>query len=66
MEVSDLERFKKIKDKRAERVESRRPVVGFREEETDKCCREERLSIHNIVVGFDLVKVQILIPILPL
>lgn len=45
---------------------SRRSVVGFRGEETDKCRREVTLSVRCVVVGLDLVKVQILIPILPL
>lgn len=65
--VSDLERFEKIKEqKKNESVASRRSVVGFRGEETDKCWREVTLSIRCVVVGLDLVKVQILIPILPL
>lgn len=51
---------------RVERVESRRPVVGFGWEETDKCWRVETQSVRCIVVGLDLVKVQILIPVLPL
>lgn len=64
--VSDLERFQKIKDKKLKELRVGGPVVGFRVEETDKCWREETQSICFIVVGLDLVKVQILIPILPL
>lgn len=41
-------------------------MVGFGCEDTDKCWREETESSGCIVVGLDLVKVQILIPILPL
>lgn len=63
--VSDFERFEKIKDERM-----KESCVGglwwVLEEKTDKCWREVTVSERCLVVGLDLVQLQILIPILPL